>query len=183
MKTFEEWNTELENNEVKGKPDLLKVNNIVRMRGVKRILGSSGLQAVNQDEDVCNEVKPIDEDLLNNVPPWKLDVPKYYNYKDVLAADLLSVWEFEPSENNDLTLSSATIQSQIFLDQVPKAFIKVNNWFSQMNSTTVPHDYKPEIDMKETLNPIIPENPIEVPTTSQPKVQKIYRKPKFEKGF
>lgn len=156
------------------------------MRGIKRILGSNGLRALDPDEEAFDDVTFETKDLLNHDPAWKLDVPKYYNYKDVLAADLLSIWDFEPPEDmNDITLNSTTIQSQSQREQVPKAITKVNNWFMQMNSTAV-HESEPfEVKMDQTITtntPEIPEVPKEEPTTSKPKIPKTNR-PKFLKGF
>ena len=82
IKVMTEWNEKLEQNEQRCDVKPIKVDNIVMMRGVKRIL--CGSQKGGNEED-------IDVELGKITPAWQLNVPDYYSYKDSLAADLLSV--------------------------------------------------------------------------------------------
>ncbi|XP_058453540.1 uncharacterized protein LOC131431697 [Malaya genurostris] len=84
---FHSWNDELNSFNVSQPPAATDFKNL---RGFKRIFTCSAQQPVNN-------VPETTDDTFHKRPRWQQTIEQLHEYRDMLASDMLAIWDFRPN--------------------------------------------------------------------------------------
>ncbi|XP_055846309.1 uncharacterized protein LOC129912189 [Episyrphus balteatus] len=113
----------------------LETTEIVDLKGISKVFRCSQLSDSKKREDFDLPTK------RTHLGRWQKPIKALSQYKDALAADLFSIWDFDIDEEKDLNINS--------LYQNPKSESKVSGWLEAsenighstlLNMTTIPAD-------------------------------------------
>lgn len=128
----------------------LVIDDIMRMDGLAKVLACEKLQSAD------DEFEPM---MTEKQPEWKISIEKAHNYQDILAREILNIWDdIEIADVKPSFLAEALDQA----DQKSEASSeRISKWLRAANDTSV------------VIEEIFYSENVELPGTSSTQVEKI----------